>query len=345
MKRALVVSGGAAKGAFAVGVAQRLRDRCGVTFDTVAGTSTGALIAPLAILNRLTDLERLYMSFASDDLFTRLDAVDAFRAGHLLDTTPLRTLADHTYDDALFDAVMDAGEAGRQIFLAAVNMTTGRVAYFHTGPPPRTDPDRELVRITTRAELVDGILASAFQPVIMPLVERDGMQYADGGVRETAPIRVVVDAGATDVFAIVLTAPDEEVRTPDAPPLRGIPATAGRTLSLMLAEIVRDDIETPRLFSRAFNYVNVLRHRLRSAFPDGARSSTIDRIFDELEPDNPFAGTRVVSFHLIRPEERLLADSLRFTRADMRRMLRLGADRVDALFPDGHVPSAPHPIV
>ena len=41
MTRALAVSGGSSKGAFAVGVAQGLRERFGWTFDLVAGTSTG----------------------------------------------------------------------------------------------------------------------------------------------------------------------------------------------------------------------------------------------------------------------------------------------------------------
>jgi predicted acylesterase/phospholipase RssA len=49
MKRALVISGGGSKGAFAVGILQRLRILFPTLhFDMIIGTSTGALIAPLA---------------------------------------------------------------------------------------------------------------------------------------------------------------------------------------------------------------------------------------------------------------------------------------------------------
>ena len=45
MSRALVVSGGGSKGAYAVGVAKVLK-AAGIEFDIVCGTSTGGLITP-----------------------------------------------------------------------------------------------------------------------------------------------------------------------------------------------------------------------------------------------------------------------------------------------------------
>ena len=49
-KTALVISGGGAKGAFAVGVIKHLCSTYRETgwFDVVGGTSTGALISPMA---------------------------------------------------------------------------------------------------------------------------------------------------------------------------------------------------------------------------------------------------------------------------------------------------------
>ena len=44
MKRALVISGGGSKGAFAVGALKNLIRERNLTFDVVAGTSTGAAI-------------------------------------------------------------------------------------------------------------------------------------------------------------------------------------------------------------------------------------------------------------------------------------------------------------
>jgi predicted acylesterase/phospholipase RssA len=288
MTRALAVSGGGSKGAFAVGVAQGLRDRFGMTFDLVAGTSTGAILAPMVVTNRLDRAEELYTSFSTEDCFVRQDAVTALQTGFLLDTAPLRAILDRFYDDELFDAVRQAVGGERRLYVTAVCLETGALTYFHVGPPPRVPAGRVTREIQTRPELVDAVLASASQPVIMRLPTIDGQRYCDGGVRETAPIQVVVDNGATDVVAIVLS-PE-----PDGSPVpvgAGLLPTASRTLDLLLTEIVRDDIVEAQA-----------------------------------------AGSARIT--LVRPREDLIADSLEFTRADMRRMVRLGLERVDELFPD-----------
>jgi NTE family protein len=141
---ALVVSGGSAKGAFAVGAAGRLRDQYNVPrFDVVSGTSTGAIMAPFAVLDRFTELEALYTSFGTANVFVRLnDALDIFRNGYLLNTEPLRGFLTQTYTPQLFADLLQAGDQGRQMSVTAVNMQTGRVAHFFTGPEPETDPDR-----------------------------------------------------------------------------------------------------------------------------------------------------------------------------------------------------------
>ena len=53
MSRALVVSGGGSKGAYAVGVAKVLMNEGDLTFDVVSGTSTGGLICPFVAAKRI----------------------------------------------------------------------------------------------------------------------------------------------------------------------------------------------------------------------------------------------------------------------------------------------------
>ena len=168
---------------------------------------------------------------------------------------------------------------------------SGRVRSRRRRPPTpdsSTTSTRCQVEIRSRAALVDAVLASASQPAIMRPPTIGGVRYCDGGVRETAPIRVVVDNGATDVVAVVLS-PE-----PDGSPVplgAGRLATASRANDLLLTEIVRDDIVE-------------------------AQSAGAARIALE------------------RPHDDVIADALEFTRADMRRMVRLGLERVDELFPD-----------
>ncbi len=52
MSRALVISGGGSKGAFAVGIVKRLLENYpNLKFDMYVGTSTGSLIVPLLAMN------------------------------------------------------------------------------------------------------------------------------------------------------------------------------------------------------------------------------------------------------------------------------------------------------
>ena len=68
-KKALVVSGGGCKGAFAVGVIKRLAQEFPeIEFDIYIGTSTGSLIVPLAAAGDLTLLEKLYTSVHTNDI-------------------------------------------------------------------------------------------------------------------------------------------------------------------------------------------------------------------------------------------------------------------------------------
>ena len=60
MSRALVISGGGSKGAFAVGVIKRLQQEYpGLEFDMFVGTSTGSLIVPLVAMGEMATLEQL----------------------------------------------------------------------------------------------------------------------------------------------------------------------------------------------------------------------------------------------------------------------------------------------
>lgn len=65
MKRALVLEGGGAKGAYAVGCLRGLQEN-GVKFDVVAGTSVGALNAALIGTGRLNDGDTLWKSLSFD---------------------------------------------------------------------------------------------------------------------------------------------------------------------------------------------------------------------------------------------------------------------------------------
>lgn len=70
MKKALVISGGGSKGAFAGGVAQYLMKKENRTYDLFLGTSTGSLMVSHLALGMLDELKDLYTNVNQETIFS-----------------------------------------------------------------------------------------------------------------------------------------------------------------------------------------------------------------------------------------------------------------------------------
>ena len=69
MKKALVISGGGSKGAFAGGVAEYLINKKKKDYDLFLGTSTGSLLVSHLALGMIDPLKELYTSVNQKDIF------------------------------------------------------------------------------------------------------------------------------------------------------------------------------------------------------------------------------------------------------------------------------------
>ena len=111
MSRALVISGGGSKGAFAVGVIKRLlKEYPNLNFDTYVGTSTGSLIVPLAAMGKYDVLEQLYSSIKTTDVINKGNIGDKLSEHSIFDATPLWNLIEKYYDDASYDLIQQTGK-------------------------------------------------------------------------------------------------------------------------------------------------------------------------------------------------------------------------------------------
>ena len=68
--RALVISGGGSKGAFAGGVAQYLIDERKKEYDLFLGTSTGSLMLTHLALGKTLELQHIYSNVDQDSIFS-----------------------------------------------------------------------------------------------------------------------------------------------------------------------------------------------------------------------------------------------------------------------------------
>src|SRR6266496_2847586 len=100
MKRALVISGGGSKGAFAVGVIRRLLNTFpNLDFDIYVGTSTGSLIVPFAALKEFDALEALYTTQKTENIIQKFNIGDRLDEHSIFEATPLWHLIETNLTD------------------------------------------------------------------------------------------------------------------------------------------------------------------------------------------------------------------------------------------------------
>jgi NTE family protein len=229
MTVAFVLSGAANYGALQVGALQVLLER-GIQPDLLVGTSAGAMNAAHLALDATPDGARRLAEFwlaAPNDMLARgnpllmLWRLIARRDG-LLPNDPLRRFVERT----LPPGVARYGDLLLPARAVAVRLDTGELRCFGDDPNDR---------------LLDGLMASTAIPGFYPPWMVDGVAYVDGGVMAYLPIQMAVERGATEVYALNVSAFDTRVAG-----LRGTLAIAGRAMTLLLQRQGAREVEVHR---------------------------------------------------------------------------------------------------
>ncbi len=246
-RRALVFSGGGARGAYEAGVVRYLLEelprRLGrpVRFDIVCGTSVGAIHAcymaatadqETGRAGRLVDvwtrmrieemlpLSTRYLFSLPRRLFGLRKTAEAIRSGQpperiygLLDTGVLERVVT---EGIPWRAIRRNVRAGRvqAVCVAATQIATGRVTIFiesREGRISEWSRDPNLLPRPTHLLPVHA-LASAAIPVLFPAVRIGSTYYADGGLRLNTPLAPALRLGADRVLVVALRTRPELAR-------------------------------------------------------------------------------------------------------------------------------------
>lgn len=181
----LALSGGAEDGAFGAGVLVGWSETGGrPAFDVVTGVSTGAFIAPFALLGPRYDdaLTSIYTGYGADDLVVSRGLRGVLGEG-LYDTAPLQALIERYVTDAVVDEIAAAHRDGRRLLVVTTDLDVDRAIVWNLGALADLDhPDRY-------ALFRQILLASASIPGFFPPVLIDGIAegrrvqeiHVDGG--------------------------------------------------------------------------------------------------------------------------------------------------------------------
>ena len=228
--RAFVLSGGGRLGPMQVGALRALLEH-GVRPEMIVGCSVGALNAAYLARdispNNLEDLATTWRSVSSQDIYpgSRVNSMWRLLRGY-----------DSLHDNRRFygflaqrgmTPALTFGNCSENVrlFVTATHLNSGTLHVFGDDPNER---------------VIDGLMASTALTPMHPPWTVDGERYVDGGAVTPLPIRVAVERGATEVYALQIT--ESLNGSTRAQQLRGVGNVLSHTVSTMFKVQAEQDL-------------------------------------------------------------------------------------------------------
>jgi predicted patatin/cPLA2 family phospholipase len=212
--RALVISGGGSKGAYAGGVAQYLIEEQGKAYDMFLGTSTGSLLVPHLAVNNIPKLYEIFTNVQQHDIFSvspfvqrkkgdreyvSIDFVNSLWQFIRLKRTfgESKTLRRNIKRNFTLDEFNLIRKTKHDVVVTVSNLSQNRVEY-------------KSIKDCTYEEFCNWIWISCNYIPFMSIAKVNGFEYADGALGCVIPIREAILRGATEIDAVVLEAENME---------------------------------------------------------------------------------------------------------------------------------------
>jgi NTE family protein len=224
---AFVLSGGANRGPLEVGALQVLLEQ-GIQPDMLVGSSAGAINAIFLGLDPTPDgartLGQLWKNVDSRQVLpgNRVTMLWRFLTGK--DSLYSNEGLQHLIADHLPSGVEHFGDLeGIQVYIVATRLDTGEPRVFGGDPEDR---------------LLDAIMASTALPPFLPPWPCGEELLVDGGIAADLPVRIAVDEGAREVYALHLV---------DVPPqkrqIHGLLSIAEQSIDHVLSRQLDTELE------------------------------------------------------------------------------------------------------
>ncbi len=206
--KALVISGGGSKGAFAGGIAQYLIEEKKKEYELFLGTSTGSLMLTHLALGKVEELRDIYSNVDQHTIFSSCPFKIKTYKGHVTvginhfntlknflrgsktfgESYHLKGMIDRTVTDEYLQAVKDSH---KKLLVTVSNLTLNQVEFKGLNEHSFDD-------------FRDFIWASSNFVPFMSLLIKNSYEYADGGFANMVPIQEAIQQGATEIDAIIL---------------------------------------------------------------------------------------------------------------------------------------------
>lgn len=216
--KALVISGGGSKGAFAGGVAEYLINDCCNNYELFVGCSTGSLLLSHLAIGKIDKIKKVYTSVSQSDIFNispfkikktkkgfetsinHFNTIRTFIKGcpTFGESDNLRQLIKNSISQEDFKAIK---EQNKKVIFTVSNLTLDTIEYFNSNDCSYND-------------FCDWAWASCNFTPFMSILNKNNYQYADGGFGSYVPILCAIENGASEIDVIILESENNDTKHP-----------------------------------------------------------------------------------------------------------------------------------
>ena len=206
--KALVISGGGSKGAFAGGVAQYLIEDKKNKYDLFLGTSTGSLLIPHLALGNIEKIHGIYTNVNMKRIFNvnpfyiknkngtnvvtinHLNVIRQFIRGRRTfgESKRLKKYIKSNFSIAEFNELKSSTV---DVVITVTNISKNEAEY-------------KSIKECNYDEFCDWVWISSNYITFMSLISKNNSDYGDGGFSSLVPIREAIQRGATEIDVIIL---------------------------------------------------------------------------------------------------------------------------------------------
>ncbi|MDT8413811.1 MAG: patatin-like phospholipase family protein [Flavobacteriaceae bacterium] len=252
--KALVISGGGSKGAFAGGVAQFLIRELGKDYDMFLGTSTGSLLVSHLALDKIEAIKEIYTSVNQKSIFSNCPFIVKNKGGvsnisinhfnvfnNIIrgrktfgESGNLRKLIRRVITKEIFNNIQ---LTSKDVVVTVSNLTLNQMEF-------------KSIRECTYDDFMDWIWISCNYPPFMSLARKNNYDYADGGLGCMVPIEEAINRGATEIDVIIL---ETEVNFINRLPIKNPFSLITTMIEFMMDQIEHQNVKTGKLQAKNKN--------------------------------------------------------------------------------------------
>jgi len=252
--KALVISGGGSKGAFAGGVAEYLIEEKEKEYDLFLGTSTGSLMVSHLALGKTNELKAIYTTVSQRKIFSNNPfVVRTVHGEKVVSVNHINTLWNfingrRTFGESknlrrfikkyiTIDYYNRIRDSNKDVIVTVSNLTTNQVEY-------------KSIKDYSYLDFCDWIWGSCNYVPFMSLLRKDNFEYADGGFGCIVPIQEAIFRGAKEVDVIIL---ETEVSQMNRLPSKNPFSLMSSVFEFMLDHVERHNVSIGKLEAKHKN--------------------------------------------------------------------------------------------